>query len=50
MSDTNQNLEEAVLRRMLATPPTPHKRKADENASRNPRRSDRPDSGRPGQG
>jgi len=38
MTDTNQEKEDAVLRRMLATKPTPHKEKA--AAARKPRRPD----------
>ena len=30
MSDTNQKLEDEVLRRMLTTPPKPHKEKNSE--------------------
>jgi hypothetical protein len=33
MKDTDQKLEDAVLKRMLETPPKPHKEKADEKST-----------------
>jgi hypothetical protein len=37
MNEPNQKLEDAVLKRMLETPPTPHKEKGKANELRKPR-------------
>jgi hypothetical protein len=43
MTETDQKLEDAVLKRMLETPPTPHKERA---AADGKAKKDRPDNRR----